>query len=271
MSKNVWLIQDSHLNIDKTYLEYQALSSLNTPFIPFGILPDGELTGIYDNFDKCIARSSIKTLRLAMKKNFAHMDSKISDIIHNGYDYNEINFDQNFISTLDLPLLNKDSLFLNMNDNSSLYASFSQDMFIKPSNDQKAFVATILPAGQTIKVFLEVVGCPIERLKNETLLVSKVKHLKGEYRFICIEDTIAEGSKYLEEGKLDVEGLIPDNIKSAANEYVSLFKPANIFAMDLVETDSGISIVEYNCWNCSGLYNIDRKSLFNKINEYKFS
>lgn len=266
-----WLLQDTHLKIHQMNKEYSALQSLNLDFIPFGLLEDGEITGLYETFDKCIVRSGIKVLRLATSKTIPGFSTELQEIIKNGYDYNYENFEQSFISKFNLPLLNTDGEFIDMNNPESLNISFGNEMFIKPSNDQKAFIATILPERQTIRSFLESIECPLSRLKDEKLLLSSVKSLKGEYRFICIEDSIAEVSKYMENGKLDVEGCIPQKVIDAAKEYAKLFQPANIYSMDLVETNKGIYIVEYNCWNVSGLYNIDRKSLFNKVNEYKLS
>jgi len=266
-----WLLQDSDLKIHQMNKEYSALQSLNLGFIPFGLLEDGQLTGIYENFDRCIVRSGIKVLRLATSKKIPGISPELQEVIKNGYDYNFENFEQSFISKFNLPLLNTDGEFIDMNNPESLNVSFGNEMFIKPSNDQKAFIATILPERQTIRSFLESIGCPLSKLKDEKLLLSSVKSLKGEYRFICIEDSIAEVSKYMENGKLDVEGSIPQKVMDAAKEYAKLFQPANIYSMDLVETNKGIYIVEYNCWNVSGLYNIDRKSLFNKVNEYKLA
>lgn len=266
-----WLLQDSDLKIHQMNKEYSALQSLNLGFIPFGLLEDGQITGIYENFDKCIVRSGIKVLRLATSKKIPGVSPELQEVIKNGYDYNFENFEQSFISKFNLPLLNTDGEFIDMNHPESLNVSFGNEMFIKPSNDQKAFIATILPERQTIRSFLESIGCPLSRLKDEKLLLSSVKSLKGEYRFICIEDSIAEVSKYMENGKLDVEGSIPQKVMDAAKEYAKLFQPSNIYSMDLVETNKGIYIVEYNCWNVSGLYNIDRKSLFNKVNEYKLA
>lgn len=266
-----WLLQDSHLKTHQMNKEYAALQSLNLDFIPFGVLEDGELTGFYETFDKCIIRSGIKVLRLATSKKIPGISTELQDIIKNGYDYNYKNFEQSFISKFNLPLLNTDGEFIDMNNPESLNVSFGNEMFIKPSNDQKAFIATILPERQTIRSFLESIECPLNRLKDEKILLSSVKNLKGEYRFICIEDSIAEVSKYMENGRLDVEGCVPKKVIDAAKEYAKLFQPANIYSMDLVETNKGIYIVEYNCWNVSGLYNIDRKSLFNKVNEYKLT
>lgn len=54
-----------------------------------------------------------------------------------GIFYDEINFDQEYYNKLDLPLLNKNSVFISIKDNKEL--SFDNDYFIKPSKDLKVF------------------------------------------------------------------------------------------------------------------------------------
>ena len=39
--------------------------------------------------------------------------------------------------------------------------------------------------------------------------------------------------------------------------------------MDLAETPEGISIVEYNCWNASGLYKTNIAKIFDAVDKYK--
>lgn len=53
-----------------------------------------------------------------------------------------------------------------------------------------------------------------------------------------------------------------------AKEYAKLYQPHEIFTMDLVETDNGVKIVEYNCWNGSGLYHCDKIKLFKEVNDF---
>ena len=41
------------------------------------------------------------------------------------------------------------------------------------------------------------------------------------------------------------------------------------YVIDLCETDDGIEIVEYNCWNASGFYKTDIKKILSRITELK--
>lgn len=54
-----------------------------------------------------------------------------------------------------------------------------------------------------------------------------------------------------------------------AKEYAKLYSPSEIFVMDLGTVGSEIRIIEYNCWNASGLYETNRVELYGRINEIK--
>ena len=56
---------------------------------------------------------------------------------------------------------------------------------------------------------------------------------------------------------------------TAAKEYVKLYNPADVFVMDLCDTPNGIKIVEYNCWNCSGLYSVNISKLVHEVSNFK--
>lgn len=53
-----------------------------------------------------------------------------------------------------------------------------------------------------------------------------------------------------------------------AKSYAQLYQPHDIFTMDLAETPEGVKIVEYNCWNGSGLYHCDKVLLFSCVQDF---
>jgi hypothetical protein len=73
---------------------------------------------------------------------------------------------------------------------------------------------------------------------------------------------------YRKNNQLVLSPEIPKIVLDTADEYAKLYEPAEIYTMDLAETPNGIKIVEYNCWNGSGLYKMDTKKLFSTITDY---
>jgi len=263
-----WLVQDTSRSIYAVNDEVNALNKLGYSFSTFGILPfTNTITGL-DDIDKnstFIIRGGTKIVNILEYGTADNISNELLLKLKNGISHIDKMFDQAYYSTLNLPLLNSNSEVLNIKDNLNL--SFSTDKFVKPSLDMKAFNAGIMEAGTVLKYYIES-GYYRENYINEKVLIHDCIHIHGEYRFICLYDKVITGSRYQQEGRLTINTDIPQKILDCANEYVKLYHPADIFTMDLCETDNGIKIVEYNCWNGSGLYAMNIELLFSTIQDY---
>lgn len=265
----MWLIEHTNLMERETLKIKNTLDLLKFKYDFFGFNKKEDEIFIDNNVndDFYIIRPSISSLKYIIKnKNKNELIKKISEDIG----YSEDKFDQNYyVNNIDLPFLNKKALFLTLNSESDLYISHDKEMFVKPTSDLKYFNAGLVEERKTLKMILEEQGLDFKDLKGRTILFSEKQNILGEYRCIFIGNELIGISKYLENGKLDILGHIPSEIVKKAIEFAKKYHPAEIYTMDICETSLGeIKIVEYNCWNTSGLYNINRKELFKKINDY---
>ena len=83
------------------------------------------------------------------------------------------------------------------------------------------------------------------------------------------KDEILACSRYMLNNSVEPDTFVPGYFKEKAIEYSKLYQPADLFVMDLAETDSGIKIVEYNCWNASGVYKCNLRDLLFRVNMIK--
>ncbi len=276
-----WLLQ----SVGKTQMlkdNFQTLNEMNENYSTFGLI-NGEdiltnlencLTSIDDDY---ILRGGTKLIALLQK--YASLE-KINDHLNdfqkenakiffkkmkNGVFYDEQNFDQYFYSKIELPLLNSEAFFIPIRENKE--KTFTQDLFIKPSKDLKTFIPGIIKAGQSIQEFIE----NTQHLKNydhELALISPLQIIEEEYRFFVVEKDVITGSLYKKNEQVIYSNQIPDKIWKTAKIYAQLFQPHDVFTMDLALTPKGIKIIEYNCWNGSGLYHSDKKAIFSSVKEY---
>lgn len=265
----MWLIEHTNLMERETLKIKNCLDFLEFKYDFFGFNKKEDHIFINDDIedDFYIVRPSISALKYIIKnKNNNELMKKLSDDIG----YLEENFDQNYyVNNIDLPFLNQNSLFVTVKSKSDLFISFDTEKFVKPTSDLKYFNAGILQERKTLNVALEEQGLTFEDIKGKTILFANKQNILGEYRCIFIGDKLIGISKYLEGGELDILGHVNNKIVNVAIDFGKKYHPAEIYTMDLCETESGeIKIVEYNCWNTSGLYNINRKELFKKINDY---
>lgn len=277
-----WLIQTTGFKTNYLEITAETLKKLQFNFSDFGFFDNED---IIVNLENClekalsvnyIMRGGTKILRIIdninnidisnlsnyQKENFLTYKEKLKNAI----DYDVKKFDQNHYSKFDLPLLNKDSICMDYEE--CKHMKLNNDMFIKPSRDLKAFNGGILHKDTSIEEFIYYT--PKQSFyKEETIVIAELKNIFSEYRFFIIEDKIITGSLYMRNNKVICDNFIPEYILNVAKEYCKLYKPADIFVMDIAETDKGIFIVEYNCWNSSGLYLCDVQKLFFSVNEFK--
>lgn len=278
-----WLVQDVGISMSNIEANFETLKRLGIPYDNFGLIPFTKTISNLENIlqdpdEQFIIRGGTKILTLLQnisqlsevnefltEKQLANSQQYIQNIM-NGVFYNEQNFDQAYYGKLDLPLLNNDAELYPIKDNLNL--SFSTDMFLKPSKDQKAFNAGILEKGYTISDFINNQTHQSGYIE-EIAVVAPCKKIYAEYRFFVVEQQVITGSKYRIGQQVHWDEVVPEDIMAAAKEYAKLYQPHDVFTMDLADTPDGIFIVEYNCWNASGLYKTDVAKIFNVVNEYK--
>jgi len=265
-----WLIQDSQRMYSALEDEFTPLSKLGYDIIPYGLVPMTTIvTGLeeLDLNDTFIIRGGTKIIDILVKGESETLSPEVLLKMRAGISYDRTNFDQAYYSTLGLPLLNDKPQILDLRESNDLFASFDVPKFVKPSSDLKAFTAGILEPGKVLKNFIES-NYHRENYAEETVIVHDALKIDAEYRFICIDGKVITGSQYQKNGRLILSSEIPRIIQVTADVYANLYKPSEIYTMDLAETPNGIKIVEYNCWNCSGLYHMDSLKLFSTIKEY---
>ncbi|AQW88898.1 hypothetical protein FDH34_gp547 [Serratia phage BF] len=271
MKKIKWLIQDTSRMYSAIEDEVTPLKALGFEVIPFGMIPFTDtMTGIddLDPDDFYIIRGGTKVVQLLDSGVPENISPELISTLRKGISYNQKMFDQAYYSSnLQLPLLNSTPTILDLSNEKDLYASFSIPKFVKPSSDLKAFTAGIMEEGEVIKYFIEN-HYHRTNYAEETALVHDVVDIDAEYRFICLNGEVITGSMYRKNNQLVLSSEIPKIVLDTADEYALLYRPSEIYTMDLAETPNGIKIVEYNCWNGSGLYKMDTMKLFSTIHEY---
>lgn len=276
-----WLIQD----IGKTQMlkdNFETLHKMGANYQGFGLIGGTSLivnleTILTDLDESYIIRGGTKILHLLEK--YSDIECFCPDLnefqlknkevffqkLKNAIFYDSELFDQAYYSQLNLPLLNKEAFFLPIKDNKE--TTFNKPYFLKPSKDLKTFIPGILEPGQTIQKFIEN-SQHLKDYDHELALLSEVKIIYKEYRFFIVDTNVITGSQYKNGDKIEYNSYIPEDVLKVASTYCQLYQPHDIFTMDLAETPEGVKIVEYNCWNGSGLYHCDKVLLFNCVQEF---
>lgn len=267
-----WLVQDTGRLINVVNEELTALKNTGRLFSVFGLIEHHNIiTNVYDedlDGHEVIFRGGIKAIHMLSNNTLEGFSTENIEKLKRGISYDVQAFDQRYYAGLNLPLLNAQASyepFSAIKDK-----TYSKDMFIKPSSDLKAFAAGILKAGTTVEEYILKSTHQMTYL-DEHVLVSDLKQPGVEYRFVCIDGEAIAGSSYLDHGKFCLTKPVDKSMLKMASEFASLYKPSDIYVMDLALSGNEVSIIEHNCWNGSGLYNIDMERLFMDVESYKNS
>lgn len=277
-----WLV-DLSLRDDRLRQIKDALDKTNSSHTYFGLTTEEHtFTGIdyeiFNQHDNFIALSYINAIKICTtdlftKYNLYNFESLSEKEINNVmskmkksffYD-DDKKFDQFYYSNLGLPLLNDKPIFLSLIGQEELI--FDTEKFIKPSKDLKAFTGGLIQPHQTIKDFVEK-GRYQAGWNEEIALISEVKEIEAEYRFFVLDDKVITGSRYIFNKEVIPSPIVPKDVLDVADEYAKLYKPHDLFTMDIAVMKNGeYKIVEYNAFNGSGHYECDLVKLFNVLND----
>ena len=279
------LIQDSGLTDNFIMPLVTAAAESGIPYKGFGIVSgENELSGLEDILDHpgddYIIMGSCKLIRLITEAtDISDLNSNLSidqrsygraylAKLKQGLFYNHDAFDQQTYRDY-VPTLNAVSDFLK-----AKYVpkrTFNEDKFIKPTNDLKSFTAGILKEGTTIGEFIEENKCGVVD-SSTTVLVSSVKVILNEARFIVLNGEIIASSMYRVNGVVTSNGEIPEYVTEEAAKIATQYQPAEVYTMDLCFNSfydpSSVSVVEYNCFNCSGMYLAGTTKMFEKLRDH---
>lgn len=182
--------------------------------------------------------------------------------------YDAEKFDQQYYAPIiGEKLLNHHSIYASL-DEVREYGTFDKDVFIKPTNDLKTFGGVVVPAGVSLDQMLD--QMMHKELDNtEMVIVAPWKNLGREFRVISVYGHIGGISQYknannvIEHATVHYDDWI--RIGEAWHELDALYRPADVYTIDFVEVDDELKVVEYNCFNASGLYKMNRTLVYDQI------
>lgn len=128
-----------------------------------------------------------------------------------------------------------------------------EEYFIRPANDDKAFNGGIYNSN-TFNY-------------EGNIVIAQLKHISKEHRFFVINSEIVTGSLYKMNGSFSSSPLIDDGAMKFAQEMVKKFNHPG-FVIDIATIDNEYKIMELNCLNAAGFYDINLYKLINAVMDY---
>lgn len=98
-------------------------------------------------------------------------------------------------------------------------------------------------------------------------VVARIQEIYKEFRFFVIDKKIVSASQYKMNGQLVTSSIIDTDAENFAEKMIKKFDYPG-YVIDIADTKRGYKIVELNCLNASGLYEIDLYKLVQAVDNF---
>lgn len=275
------LTQDHKRPYHMVEFEFNKIIESGHDYRSFGYINTNDLirmTNIADlENERVYIRSSVQFLDSVVDGRF---DScPISDHIINTFDYDPVKFD---VTTFEphaksINMMPSRHEFISLKDVISNVVS--EDTFMKPINDRKLFDGVVVKKGDTLMNCITKGNIGsfewLQKYYNCMVLVStNIVGLDEEVRCFVVGGEAITASRYRKGGQPDITKFTHDEelfYLNHANKFINeYYAPTQNFTIDLALHSDDVSIIEYNCINTSGMYNINSKLLFDALESYYY-
>lgn len=128
-----------------------------------------------------------------------------------------------------------------------------EEYFIRPANDDKSFNGGIYNA-HTFNY-------------DGDIVVAKLKQISKEHRFFVINGQIVTGSLYKMNGSFSTSSILDEGAVKFAQEMINKFDYPG-FVIDIATVGNDYKIMELNCLNAAGFYDISLYKLVDAVMSY---
>lgn len=138
-----------------------------------------------------------------------------------------------------------------------------EEMFVKPAEDTKAFVAQVMTNEEFMDFRNKIVNAEgYSTVTKDTMVcLAKPKNIEAEYRFFVVRGSVVTYSQYKIGDRVVYDSRVDQYIVDYAKKMVALYEPDDAFVIDIALTEGELKVIEVNSINSSGLYAIDLQKL----------
>jgi hypothetical protein len=180
--------------------------------------------------------------------------------------YKHREFDQSYYKMhLGPLLLNYDSDVYELSDIKNMSAS--KPMFIKPTSDLKAFPGMVIgrDGPETLAEALAKVNHDSSLSDSTRVLCAPLKQIEIEFRCVVIAGKLVDCCAYKDKDRVKWQAINETDRKACEIFFArckDMYEPHANYVIDFARVDDQLKVIEYNCFNCSGLY---RKKIFEAL------
>lgn len=149
----------------------------------------------------------------------------------------------------------------------------SMDLFfIRPVEDTKSLVGTRCTRDYYVGWRNEIMNLKKETVNGYAALtpdtnicIASCKYIDAEFRCFVVDGSVVTASQYKRGMLPHMSPHVDDYVVDYVKSLISYWQPDVAFVLDVAQVGSKLKIIEANCINSSGLYDIDTQKLIAAI------
>lgn len=254
-----WAIQESAMSLTSMHFMVKAVEEEGGKVVRVGVYPSTktiEFKGEVPEGNKVIPYGTTALVKLAKDKNW-------EGLFHNG------NFLNSVWTQHRKDMLNFESKVVKVSEISEVTEGRDPKdlIFVKPHAESKLFTSMTLTI-QELDNVLKTLTIGRSKLTPDTeIITAHRKVILSETRWFVVNGKVIDGSAYRIGDRNNAYHIGNEKEIAAAQAMADIWLPHPTCVMDIAETPEGPKVVEFNCFNSSGIYIHDLRKIVRAVHE----
>jgi hypothetical protein len=155
----------------------------------------------------------------------------------------------------------------------SLYKD-SDRVFVRPDSDLKEFAGEVMTMGELKEWRDKLIAIDDEPgliMNSHTpIILGDVVDIVREWRVFIVDSVPVDCSRYRSSGRFDPAREFPNEVREFVNEICDIYLPSPVIVIDVgVDDKERFGVIEANCFNSSGWYDVDIEMVVDAVSKYQ--
>lgn len=246
-----WIMQQNLVSEPQKWIE--ALEAMGSKWKPITIIPFADSLEDVEVDGPALVYGSTTLIKNAHQKNwnpgvFFNPDNFRPSLWNEKYGQEMFNFDGEVYRVRDL------------------HTFTGKDCFLRPNSDMKEFSGSRVDLDGLQKFYTEVMKGDFPFDGNTEVFLAPLKEIHREWRCFIVNGAVVASSQYRFRSLLLKSPDVPMKVKMYAAKMAHKWSPEKAYVMDICDDmDGNLKILELNCFNASGVYECDVKSIIRAV------
>lgn len=256
-----WIVQKNLIKESVLQEFRQAFADLLIPSEEVNVIP----------FSNELPMFSPKEINVFYGSTTLMLNAYKSPHFSNGVFFEEKTFTtQRYLKEWGAHLLNNDGGVYTFQEFIQNIVETRDEWFLRPNADDKSFAGMVLSKIEVKEWYAKIENLKDSVLNSKTeIFVSSTKNIQKEWRSFIVNGKVVDISRYMFNGELNISRTdIPKSVIAFIEARAKEFSPHSIFVMDIALSHSEYKIIECNCFNGTGFYDHDIKTIVKTVTDY---